>query len=147
MREISGLGAAIAAGLTFGLWQNVEEMQSINRTGGSTFEPRLSREESAQRFAQWEKAVRMIKTSSEDKTPVQVPHKEGDEGDDDSTSNANSSSVVKEDIIGLQTREVGLSGDFDDDEDDDEEDLMMEIRKIEMMQKLKKMRKLKSPYR
>lgn len=86
----------------------------------------------------------MIKTWSEDKTPVHVhipPERE--EGDDESASNANSSRVT-EDIIGTNTHEVGLSSDFDDLAEDDEDDLMMEIRKIEIMQKLKKMKKGKA---
>ncbi|BDD61043.1 Glycerol kinase [Monascus purpureus] len=142
--EIVALGAAIAAGLAFGLWRNFEEMQGINHAGKSTFEPRLTRGQSAEQFSQWDKAVRMIKTWSEDKTPVHVhipPERE--EGDDESASNANSSRVT-EDIIGMNTHEVGLSSDFDDLAEDDEDDLMMEIRKIEIMQKLKKMKKGKA---
>ena len=145
-RHTVALGAAIAAGLAFGLWRNFEEMQGIHSEGKTVFEPRLTREQSAEQFARWDRAVRMIKFFSEDKSPTNIhvsPEKEA--ADDESTSNANSSRVT-EDIIGTNTHEVGLSGDFEDVEEDDEDDLMMEIRKIEMMQKLKKMKKGKAPF-
>ena len=149
MRETSATGAAIAAGLSFGLWRNFEEMQGINRTGASVFRPHLTREQSAERFAQWDRAVKVMKSWFEYKyIPPQAP-KDG-EGRDDDESNANSSRAT-EDIIGSNTHHVGLSGDFDDDEDEDdqendEDDLMMEIRRIEMMQKLKKLKKGKAAY-
>lgn len=61
MRETTALGAAIAAGLAVGLWRNFAELRNINRAGGTVFEPKISREESARLFATWEKAVRMSK--------------------------------------------------------------------------------------
>lgn len=59
MRETTALGAAIAAGLAVGMWRNFAELRDINRAGGAVFEPQISRQESATKFGQWEKAVRM----------------------------------------------------------------------------------------
>ncbi|KAJ5256673.1 Glycerol kinase [Penicillium angulare] len=61
MRETTALGAAIAAGLAVGIWRNFAELRDINRSGGAVFDPQITREDSANKFEEWEKAVRMSK--------------------------------------------------------------------------------------
>lgn len=147
MTETAAIGAAIAAGLSFGLWRNFEEMQGINHSGGSVFQPHLTRDQSAERFANWDRAVQMVRTWSAYKNNPAQPPRQVEEKEEESNSNANSSRQT-EDIIGSNTHEVGLAGDFDDDDEgsNDEDDLMLEIRRIEMMQKLKKLKKNKAAY-
>jgi len=59
MRETTALGAAIAAGLAVGVWENIEELKNINTEGSTTFKPAITKEESASRFSLWTKAVEM----------------------------------------------------------------------------------------
>ena len=155
MRETSAIGAAIAAGLAFGLWRNFEEMQGINGSGASVFQPHLTREQSAERFAQWDRAVKAVKAWSEynkqnPSSSTAAKNSEDNKDDVDPKSITTGSSKVSEDIIGSNTHEVGLADGFDgdgfDDQDNDEDDLMMEIRRIEMMQRLKKLKKGKAAY-
>jgi len=61
MRETTALGAAIAAGLAVGVWESIEELKTVNTEGSTSFSPKVSREDSEKRFAQWEKAVQMSK--------------------------------------------------------------------------------------
>ncbi|KAL6248006.1 Glycerol kinase [Rhinocladiella similis] len=61
MRETTALGAAIAAGLAVGVWESIDELKAVNTEGVTTFKPAISKEESASRFARWEKAVEMSK--------------------------------------------------------------------------------------
>ncbi|KAJ9627382.1 glycerol kinase [Exophiala oligosperma] len=61
MRETTALGAAIAAGLAVGVWDSIDELKAVNTEGVTTFKPAISKEESASRFARWEKAVEMSK--------------------------------------------------------------------------------------
>ncbi|KIW62746.1 glycerol kinase [Phialophora macrospora] len=61
MRETTALGAAIAAGLAVGVWESVDELREVNSEGTTNFHPKISKEDSAKRFAQWEKAVQMSK--------------------------------------------------------------------------------------
>lgn len=163
MRETTALGAAIAAGLAVGLWRNFAELRNINRAGGTVFEPKISREESARLFATWEKAVRMSKgwvddekknkgkeqvkaKSSDNKAlkPVKKPttstylngnghamngHANGNgNGYLNGTANANGSAHA-----------YNIS--FDDLDSADEEDLLLELRKIEIQKRLKKLRR------
>jgi glycerol kinase len=59
MRETTALGAAIAAGFAVGIWESFEELQSINVAGMTTFESKMTTEQSTKMFARWEKAVEM----------------------------------------------------------------------------------------
>ena len=61
MRETTALGAAIAAGLAVGVWESMDELKDVNTEGAMHFSPKISKEDSAQRFARWEKAVQMSK--------------------------------------------------------------------------------------
>jgi glycerol kinase len=61
MRETTALGAAIAAGLAVGVWESIDELRAVNSEGSTTFKPAITKEESASRFARWEKAVEMSK--------------------------------------------------------------------------------------
>lgn len=205
MRETTALGAAIAAGLAVGMWRNFAELRDINRAGGAVFEPQITREESATKFGQWEKAVRMSRgwisnDSAEDKdgannmngetkpttretqhtntnktttngTPLLPTEKRG-MNIPKSTPRQNNSPLVSELVTGggvgttltVKTRPaangetdinrdwdfspaktplISVSGDLDD---ADEEDLFLELRKVEILQKLKKLRKLKLGY-
>lgn len=59
MRETTALGAAIAAGLAVDVWQSIDELREVNNEGNTIFKPSISKEDSAARFARWEKAVEM----------------------------------------------------------------------------------------
>lgn len=59
MRETTALGAAIAAGFAVGVWESFDDLKAINTEGRTIFKPQISDEESASRFARWEKAVQM----------------------------------------------------------------------------------------
>lgn len=179
MRETTALGAAIAAGLALGLWRNFADLRDINRAGGSVFEPQLTRAESARRFANWEKAVRMSKgwvgdDSTQDGSDSTYSselkgngHHQGKIERDPTFSSVHMIShpapsisetgtgTAKNNTVKVKTRTV--NGDFDfsrgslfsvssDLDDADEEDLVLELRKLEIMQKLKKLRKLKLSY-
>jgi len=61
MRETTALGAAIAAGLAVGVWESIEELKKVNTEGTTTFNPAITKEESASRFSLWTKAVGMSK--------------------------------------------------------------------------------------
>lgn len=178
MRETTALGAAIAAGLAVGLWRNFAELRDINRAGGAGFEPSITREESASKFGEWEKAVRMSKGwivsgGSEEEAPNPKAHDTKTNGTpklqlespgisrSQTPLKAGHSSLIADVMAGaalkVKTRTangdvdlppsktpiVSISGDLDD---ADEEDLFLELRKIEILQKLKKLRKLKLSY-
>lgn len=128
MRETTALGAAIAAGLALGLWRNFTELRDINRAGGAVFEPSVPPEKSAEMFALWEKAVQMSKgwVKKDNEAPNGV-------------LNTRKPSVVangkpKESVFVTQSVFSDLDG-------ADEEDLLMELRKIEIQQRLKILRK------
>lgn len=182
MRETTALGAAIAAGLAVGLWRNFAELRNINRAGGAVFEPSITREESAIKFREWEKAVRMSKgwiesnspeetvpkprahdakangrpklqmespSSSRPETPLKTGHTSLI-ADVMAAAGAGAALKVKSrtangdtDFPPSKTPLISISGDL---EDADEEDLFLELRKIEILQKLKKLRKLKLSY-
>ena len=182
MRETTALGAAIAAGLAVGLWRNFAELRDINRAGGAVFEPSMSREEGANKFGEWEKAVRMSRgwigsntsqkteskpaihdTSTNGTSKVQVesrdvstpptPLKTGHSSliaDIMAAAGAGTTLKTKTrtsngdmDFPPAKTPLISISGDLDD---ADEEDLFLELRKVEILQKLKKLRKLKLSY-
>ncbi|KAF8476994.1 hypothetical protein BDZ91DRAFT_647406 [Kalaharituber pfeilii] len=58
MRETTALGAAIAAGFGVGLWKDVEELQTVNREGRSTFSPRTNQATRDRGFELWTRAVK-----------------------------------------------------------------------------------------
>lgn len=181
MRETTALGAAIAAGLAFGLWRNFAELRDINRAGGSVFEPQLTPAESARKFSDWEKAVNMSKGWLGDDN-----RKMALDSDQLSDSRANGENMVKSkrknvsgaqkgsspapvvsefitgttaksataklranpangdlDFLSARTSFISVSGDLDD---ADEEYLLLELRKVEILQKLKKLRSIKLNY-
>jgi glycerol kinase len=176
MRETTALGAAIAAGLAFGIWNSFAELRDINRTGGTVFEPSITREESANKFGEWEKAVRMSRgwvgandgeTAISTQATTNGAPKVSEESRDSSVSKATKpapSSLISdiatasgvgatfkvktrtlngEEFPPAKTPLISISGDLDD---ADEEDLFLELRKVEILQKLKKLRKLKLSY-
>lgn len=204
MRETTALGAAIAAGLAVGMWRNFAELRDINRAGGAVFEPQITRQESAAKFGEWEKAVRMSRgwigsDTSQDKdgdrkldgenksTAHETQHKNTTKsttngiltaqsenrgtGIPKSVPRQNTSPLVSElvtngglgttlkvktraaangdadrrdwDFSPAKTPLISVSGDLDE---ADEEDLFLELRKVEILQKLKKLRKLKLSY-
>ena len=129
MRETTALGAAIAAGLALGLWRNFTELRDINRAGGAVFEPSIPPEKSAEMFALWEKAVHMCKGwVKKEGSPANEVH------------NTRKLSIVgtngkpKESVFVAQSVFSDLDG-------ADEEDLLLELRKIEIQQRLKLLRK------
>jgi glycerol kinase len=61
MRETTALGAAIAAGLAVEVWQNLEELKTVNVEGRTTFTPAITKEAGANMYARWNKAVEMSK--------------------------------------------------------------------------------------
>lgn len=207
MRETTALGAAIAAGLAVGMWRNFAELRDINRAGGAVFEPKITRQESAVKFDQWEKAVRMSRgwinsDNAEDKdgntvadgeteaTTQQTQPKITTQATTNGTSmptsenrgtgipkavpRQNASPLISElvtsdgfattlkvktrtaangpaerdrnrdwDFSPAKTPLISVSGDLDD---ADEEDLFLELRKVEILQKLKKLRKMNLSY-
>ncbi|RHZ56235.1 hypothetical protein CDV55_102305 [Aspergillus turcosus] len=145
MRETTALGAAIAAGLAVGLWRNFAELRDINRAGGAVFEPKVSREESAKSFARWEKAVSMCKGwSGDEPPPVQPAKKETKKEAPEVVASHNAINVTPPKPNGELTTPklpvISISADLDD---ADEEDLYLELRKVEILQRLKKLRRLK----
>jgi glycerol kinase len=128
MRETTALGAAIAAGLALGLWRNFTELRDINRAGGAVFEPSVPPEKSAEMFGLWEKAVHMskgwVKKDTENANQVHNTRK----------PSVIANGKPKESVFVTQTV-------FSDLDAADEEDLLLELRKIEIQQRLKRLRK------
>ena len=56
--ETTALGAAYLAGLAVGFWPSLEELTRLWQVE-RRFEPRMSRDEAAQRLRQWSRAVGM----------------------------------------------------------------------------------------
>ncbi|EAW06529.1 glycerol kinase [Aspergillus clavatus NRRL 1] len=149
MRETTALGAAIAAGLAVGMWRNFAELRDINRAGGAVFEPKISREASAQSFSRWEKAVGMSKgwVGGEQVPPVQAVQPIPKESKEDAPEVGTNHTTMKVapaklngEIVPPKVPLISISGDLDD---ADEEELYLELRKVEILQRLKKLRKLK----
>lgn len=137
MRETTALGAAIAAGLAAGIWRNFAELRDINRAGGAVFEPSISKEKSAEMFSLWEKAVQMSKgwssagipgVASNGQTLTSVVEKKVQ------TQSASILNGKKHEVL------ADAAGAFGDLESADEEDLLLELRKIEIQQRLKRIR-------
>lgn len=61
MRETTALGAAIAAGIAIGLWEDWDDLEKVNAEGRTIFKPQIEKEESDSRFERWQKAVEMSK--------------------------------------------------------------------------------------
>ncbi|KAK6223779.1 glycerol kinase [Colletotrichum tabaci] len=59
MRETTALGAAIAAGLALGVWNELEDLKHVNQTGRKIFTPSLEKEKTDKMFKKWEQAVEM----------------------------------------------------------------------------------------
>lgn len=61
MRETTALGAAIAAGIAIGMWEDWDDLEKVNAEGRTIFKPQIQKEESDSRFKRWQKAVEMSK--------------------------------------------------------------------------------------
>lgn len=61
MREMTALGAAIAAGLAAGIWESLDDIKDVNPDGCTLFQPSIPAKEAARQFERWEKAVQMSK--------------------------------------------------------------------------------------
>ncbi|KAJ3513187.1 hypothetical protein NM208_g15220 [Fusarium decemcellulare] len=59
MRETTALGAAIAAGLATGVWNELEELHEVNRKGRKVFKPQLGTKDRSRMRKRWERAVDM----------------------------------------------------------------------------------------
>lgn len=59
MRETTALGAAIAAGLATGVWDELEELENVNRNGRKVFRPQMAKAQSERMFKKWNQAVEM----------------------------------------------------------------------------------------
>lgn len=59
MRETTALGAAIAAGLATGVWNKLDDLRDINRTGRRIFQPGPDRARFSRMVRKWEQAVEM----------------------------------------------------------------------------------------
>lgn len=169
MRETTALGAAIAAGLAIGVWRNFAELRDINRAGGAVFEPQVSRQESAAKFGEWEKAVQMSRgwvrsdNATEDDGINHQTHTTAKDNElspplgvhnpdhsfvsevvksfvpNKSTKRTTQISVKEIEVHSAPKPLVEIVRDLDD---MDEEDLFLELRKVEILQRLKKLRKL-----
>lgn len=175
MRETTALGAAIAAGLAVGIWRNFAELRDINRAGGAVFEPRITREESAHKFGEWEKAVRMSRGWIGDSTTSKAHDTKMNGTDMENrdipvpnmvTTTSAPASLVSDLVSSggglgapLKTKSRTPNGDVEfppaktplisisrDLDGADEEELFLELRKVEILQKLKKLRNLKLSY-
>ncbi|KAK2033856.1 glycerol kinase [Colletotrichum zoysiae] len=59
MRETTALGAAISAGLALGVWDELGDLERVNRSGRTVFEPSLAKDKADRMFRKWERAVEM----------------------------------------------------------------------------------------
>ncbi|OKL60862.1 Glycerol kinase [Talaromyces atroroseus] len=131
MRETTALGAAIAAGLACGLWHNFTELRDINRAGGAVFEPSIPPEKSFEMFSLWERAVHMSKGwVKKESSKVNGAKNSG-----------KSSVVVKVKPVESVFGKYSIFSDLDE---ADEEDLLLELRKLEIHQRLKRLRRATS---
>ncbi|CAG8899319.1 unnamed protein product [Penicillium egyptiacum] len=174
MRETTALGAAIAAGLAVGLWHNFAELRDINRFGGVVFEPHVLRQESAAKFRQWEKAVQMSRgwlgsksagqkeavgpkdgKSAPAKNPDLPPSKGTQIPDTSLISDVVKRITAVKERARVSVKEIevthppvqtalALGSVFCDLDDADEEDLFLELRKVEILQRLRRLRKRQS---
>ncbi|KGO43785.1 Carbohydrate kinase, FGGY, N-terminal [Penicillium expansum] len=171
MRETTALGAAIAAGLAVGLWHNFAELRDINRSGGVVFEPQVPLQESAAKFGQWEKAVKMSRgwvesrsaehkevgpkeTCAPRKNHGLPPPKATQILDNCLISDVVKSSTYTTTVKGrthISVKEIEvpfppahIASALADLDGADEEDLFLELRKVEILQRLQKLRKRQS---
>ncbi|KAL4765869.1 glycerol kinase [Aspergillus foveolatus] len=164
MRETTALGAAIAAGLAVGLWRNFAELRDINRAGGTVFRPQTSQDISREQFSLWEKAVSMCRgwvgdkshamehRDTEEKTTQKVDLSYGHKGVVDAASATAASNILSplpttkmngDLVLSKGTPWINISGDL---EDADDQDLFLELRKLEILQRLKRLGKVKVTY-
>lgn len=59
MRETTALGAAIAAGLATGVWNELDELHQVNSKGRKVFRPQLEVSQRKRMRKRWERAVEM----------------------------------------------------------------------------------------
>jgi glycerol kinase len=57
MKETTALGAAIAAGFAVGVWKSFSELDEVNSKDRTIFSPKVSKEESEQKYKTWQKAI------------------------------------------------------------------------------------------
>lgn len=164
MRETTALGAAIAAGLAVGLWRNFAELRDINRAGGTVFRPQTSQDISREQFSLWEKAVSMCRgwvgdkshatehRDTEEKPTQKVDLSNGHKGVVDAASATGPSNILSplptakmngDLVLSKGTPWINISGDL---EDADDQDLFLELRKLEILQRLKRLGKVKVTY-
>ncbi|KAL3478119.1 hypothetical protein BJX99DRAFT_256883 [Aspergillus californicus] len=167
MRETTALGAAIAAGLAVGLWRNFAELRDINRAGGTVFRPQMTLDKSQELFTMWEKAVGMSQGWVGDKPrPKELLQRELEEeprrvqtadlnkgiarsstgvGVVPTSKNVVPSAKMNGDLF-LSSKVapwINISGDLDD---ADDQDLFLELRKLEILQRLKRLGKVRVTY-
>ncbi|KAL4997932.1 hypothetical protein BDV10DRAFT_185734 [Aspergillus recurvatus] len=163
MRETTALGAAIAAGLAVGIWRNFAELRDINRAGGTVFRPQISLDISREQFSLWEKAVNMCRGWVGDKSnakeqkvieekSAQVDLSNGSRGVVDAASTTAARNIMSplppakmngELVLSKGVPWINISGDL---EDTDDQDLFLELRKLEILQRLKRLGKVKVTY-
>lgn len=61
MRETTALGAAIAAGLATGVWEQLEDLKGVNRKGRTIFHPQVDEDQRRRVRRKWEQAVEMCR--------------------------------------------------------------------------------------
>lgn len=61
MRETTALGAAIAAGLATGVWEELEDLKGVNRKDRTIFQPQVDEESRRKVRKKWEHAVEMCR--------------------------------------------------------------------------------------
>lgn len=59
MRETTALGAAVAAGLALGVWNELEELNDVNSVGRTIFKPKMAASKAEHMFGKWNQAVEM----------------------------------------------------------------------------------------
>ncbi|KAL2789275.1 hypothetical protein BJX66DRAFT_339407 [Aspergillus keveii] len=173
MRETTALGAAIAAGLAVGLWRNFAELRDINRAGGTVFRPQMPLDKSQGLFSLWERAVNMCKGWIGDKKSQSEAEADGEKaqtrsqtvdlskGSGGVVANVTTTTAMKvappakmvnghghghghgEMILSKPAPWINISGDLDE---ADDQDLFLELRKLEVVQRLKRMGKVRVTY-
>ncbi|KAL3492224.1 hypothetical protein BJX62DRAFT_111786 [Aspergillus germanicus] len=173
MRETTALGAAIAAGLAVGLWRNFAELRDINRAGGTVFRPQMPLDKSQGLFGLWEKAVNMCKgwigdkkshleaEADEEKAQTRSQTVDLSKGSGGVVANVTTTTAMKvvppakivnghshgpgngKMILSKPAPWINISGDLDE---ADDQDLFLELRKLEVVQRLKRMGKVRVTY-
>lgn len=59
MRETTALGAAIAAGLATGVWNELQDLKEVNSKGRKVFTPQIDQKNRTKQRKRWEQAVDM----------------------------------------------------------------------------------------